>query len=246
MSIDIQYATVMKAGDSLAFYANLDTPSYEVDFPSWVLSIVHADSFVVVYENFATLTKVDLSTGGFRFYSEFTVPSDIPEGEFRFIVYVPYSQEVKYVSNVLKVINNVQAAESYLIKYRNAKDIQGFGYEANANFYNIARLKLEKEQPAREKQTIGYELVNGAFKRVRTIVGKAYNFITGWLDEDGHDAFDIATIHSDFQMNDGSGYVSYERPEDAEYEAETVEEYPLTQGSIRLKQTSYNSSNKGV
>lgn len=244
--IDLRYATVLKAGDSQAFYANLDTPSYEVDFANWVISIVHADSFVVVYDDFATLVKDDLSTGGFRFYCEFTVPVDIPEGEFRFIIYIPYTQEVKFVSNVLKVINNVQAAQSYLIKYRNAADIQNFGYEADETYYNIARLKLEKLQPERVKRNIGYQMVAGGFKRVRTVVGKAYSFITGFMDEDGHDAFDIATIHSDLQLNDGSGWVAFERPEDADYEAETVQEFPLSQGTVSLRQTSYDSSNKGA
>ncbi len=244
--IDVQYASIMKAGDSLAFYANLDTPSYEVDFANWVISIVHADSFVVVYDDFATLTKDDLSTGGFRFYCNFTVPEDIPEGEFRFIIYIPYTQEVKYVSNVLKVINSVQASQSMLIKYRNASDIQNFGYEDNASFYNIARLKLEKLNPERPKENIGYTLVNGAFQRVRTIAGKAYTFVTGFMDEYGHDAMDIATIHSDLKIDDGSGYKSFKRPEDADYEAETVQDFPLVQGTIKLKQTSYDSSNKGV
>lgn len=246
--IDIQSESVMKAGDSLAFYANLNSPSYEVDFANWVISIAHADSFVIVYDDFATLVKDDLSTGGFRFYSEFTVPSDIPEGNFRFIIYIPYTEEVKYVSNIFEVVNNVQSNETYIVKYRNSADIQNFGYEANTSYYNKARLRLEKIQPDRLKQTIGYELVNGAFKRVRTIVGKAYSFITGFMDEDGHDAFDIATIHSDLQMSkaDENTFESYERPEEAEYEADTVQDFPLVQGRIRLKQTSYNSSNKGV
>lgn len=133
-----------------------------------------------------------------------------------------------------------------LVKYRNPADIQNFGYEANASFYNIARLKLEKLNPIRPKENIGYELTNGTFKRVRTIVSKSYDFITGFFDDEGHDAFDMATIHTDLQLNDGSGYVAWERPEDANYEAETTLDYPLVQGSIRLKQTSRNSSNKGV
>lgn len=244
--IDLRWATNMVAGDVMAFYANLDTPSYEVDFDNWVLSIVHADSFVVVYDDFATLTKDDLSSGGFRFYSEFTVPDDIPEGDYRFIIYIPYTDEVKYVSNQLRVINSVAAQNSFLVKYRNSVDIQNFGYEANTSFYNIARLPLRKEQPQREKTNIGYDLVGGGFKRVRTIVGKGYNFITGYLDEDGHDAFDIATIHSDLQLNNDGIYVSHERPEDASYEAETERDFPLSTGTIKLKRTSYNSSNKGV
>lgn len=245
--IDLRFGTNMKAGDSLAFYANLDTPCYEVDFDNWVLSIVHADSFVVVYDDFATIVKDNLSTGGFRFYSEFTVPVDIPEGDFRFIIYIPYTEEVKFVSNVVKVINNVSAANNtFLLKYRNAKDIQNFGYQALTSFYNIVRVPLEQIQPSRQKHNIGYELVGGGFKRVRTVIGKAYQFITGWMDEDGHDAFDIATIHSDVQLNKDGVYNSFERPEDAEYEAETVQNFPLSQGQISLKQTSYNSSNKGV
>jgi hypothetical protein len=132
------------------------------------------------------------------------------------------------------------------IKYRNTSDIQSFGYEANPSFYNIARVKLEKLNPIRPKENIGYELTNGVFKRVRTIVSKSYDFITGFMDDDGHDAFDIATIHSDFQVDEGDGYATWERPEDSDYEAETVQDFPLTQGSIRLKQRSYNSSNKGT
>lgn len=238
--------TIVKAGDALAFYANLDSPSHEVDFDNWVISIVHADSFVIVHDKFATLVKDNLSTGGFRFYCEFNMPDDIPEGNFRFIIYIPYTQEVKFVSNEFKVINNITAADTYLIRYRNAADIQNFGYEALTSFYNIARIKLEKLQPQRPKTTIGYELVNGKFKRVRTIVGKTYDFVTDYLDEEGHDAFDIATIHSVLQLNDGSGWVTYERPEDADYEAETVQDFNLVQATIRLELSSYSSSNKGV
>lgn len=248
--IDLSYETVLKAGDAQAFYANFDTPITDSTFSDWYISIVHADSFIIVYDNFATLTQ-DTVTGGYRFYCEFTVPVGIPEGCYRFMIYHPYatggSDTVKYMSNEIKVISN-SSTDTMMIKYRNAVDMQNFGYAANTSFYNIARLPMEKENPQRQKINKGYPEIDGDYKRVRTITRKAYNFITGRLDEEAHDAFDIATIHSDFQISeyDGATYTQYERPEDADYEADTTQDFPLSQGNIQLRLTSYNSSNRGI
>ena len=139
-------------------------------------------------------------------------------------------------------------SETIFVRYRNRKNIQNFNYESDAfaSYYNVHRVRVNTLQPKRTVISEGYDKIDGSFERVRTAYTKQVNFVTGWWDIEGHDAFETATIHSDFQIWQNNQWNSYTRPDSANYEQDFQEEYPVIQGSILLDKAAFASTNKAL
>ena len=188
--------------------------------------------------------STDILSGGYRFYSnDFTFPTVDP-GCYRFIIVdVAASENVLYISDPFEVV----AASTGLIytKYRNAKDILNYNYDIDG-FYNKTHVELFKRKPQRPTTTQGYVLSSGSFKRVRTLLTKTWEFITGWFDTNEHDGMQATIIHSDLQMYIDSNWESMNLGGDAEYSIEWSDNYEFIQAGVRLQIDDESSSNKAL
>ena len=231
-------------GSVYSFYNNSDTLETTASFNYCGLDLVHADTFVQVIEDVATLST-DILSGGYRFYTEPFVFPQVTQGCYRFIVVdVAAGENVLYISNPFEVVNSDEGL--MLCKYRNAKNILNYNYEGLGSFYNQTHIELLKRKPLRPTTTQGYVLSTGSFKRVRSLLTKTWEFITGWFDTNEHEALLAATVHSDLQLYIDENWESMNLDESSEYTIEWQENYEFVQASVRLQINDRSSSNKAV
>ena len=231
-------------GQTYAWYNNSDSLETTASFNYCGLDLVHADTFIQVVEDVATLST-DILSGGYRFYAEDFVFPVVPEGCYRFIVIdVSAGENVLYISDPFEVVNSTDGL--IYTKYRNAKNILNYNYEGLPSFYNKTHIELFKRKPLRPTTTQGYILSSGSYKRVRTLLTKTWEFITGWFDTSEHDATQAATIHSDLQLLIDDNWESMNLTEENQYTVEWQENYEYIEGSVRLQVNDRSSSNKAL
>lgn len=231
-------------GETYSFYNNSDELETTASFNYCGLDLVHADTFIQVVEDVATIST-DILSGGYRFYADSFVFPQVEEGCYRFIILdVSAGENVLYISDPFEVVSSDTGLIP--IKYRNAKNILNFNYEALTSYYNRGHVELIRRHPQRESKTDGYGLSNGTFKRVRTILTKTWEFITGWFDEKEHDATHSAFIHSDLQLYVDDNWEAMNMTDESSYSPEWQENYEYIQTSVRLQENDRSSSNKAV
>lgn len=232
-------------GAEYAFYNNSDDLEDNANFASWRVDLVHSDSFISVIEGAISLTKDIISGSDYRWYnSGFTFPT-VEDGCYRFVVIdTADSDNVLYISSEFEVVSSDDGL--MLTKYRNAQNILNYNYTTLTTFYNKAHVEMFNRKPSRPVNTEGYSLSSGTFKRVRTILTKTYEFVTGWFDELAHDATQAMIIHSDLQIKINNQYEAMELGEDGEYTADWQENYEYVEASFRLQEEDRSSSNKAV
>ena len=231
-------------GSTYAFYNNSDAIETSLNFNYLVLDLVHADTFIQVVEDIAILSK-DTLTGGFRFYVEDFVFPLVDIGCYRFaVIDTASSDNVLYLSDPFEVVNS--SDDLIYCIYRNEKNILNYNYETLSTFYNKTHIELFKRKPLRPTTTKGYVLSNGSFNRVRTILTKTWEFITGWFDTNEHDALQAIIIHSDLQIIVDGNFVALNLPEGSEYTLDWQENYEFIQASVRLQINDESSSNKAI
>jgi hypothetical protein len=231
-------------GSTYSFYNNSSTLEDDVNFNYWLFSLVHSDSFIPVYEDIATLTKDIISGTDYRWYVDSFVFPSVENGCYRFIVEDTISGNVFYISDQIEVVDSDEGL--MLVKYRNAKNILNYDYETLTTFYNQFHIEMFKRKPQRPETTEGYSLVDGSFKRVRTVLTKTYEFITGWFDEPEHDATHAMTIHSTLDVAYGGNYNAMNKPDNSDYNYDWQDNYEFIQGSVRLEEDDKSSSNKAL
>jgi hypothetical protein len=227
--------------DEVNYYFNTEDLITDASFSTWRLALLNTSN-TIAYDNIATLVQDVITGAEFRWYFQWVVP-DLAYGCYRPIIYDSATNNIKFISEALLQVTN-QTDQTSIIKYRNAVNIQSYNYETLTTWYNQHRLWLIKRAPQRAKESIGYNITSGTFERVRTVVTKSYEFVTEFLDENASDAFDVATIHSDFRIDVGTGMQRYRLPEDSEFQQEWTENYNLADASVRLELMDFSSSNK--
>jgi hypothetical protein len=231
-------------GENYAFYNNADDLETNANFTYWGFDLVHSDTFTSVYDDVTTLSKDIISGSDYRWYADsFEFPS-VPTGCYRFIILDTTDNSVLYISNEIEVTDSTDGL--VYCKYRNAKNKENYNYETLTDFYNLFHVELKRRKPLNPKVTQGYDLSTGSFKRVRTTKTKTYEFVTGWFDEDEHDAMQDMVDHSDLQLVYEGNFNAMNWPDDSEYAIEWQEDYEFIQASIRLEQNDKSTSYKAV
>lgn len=231
-------------GSTYSFYNNSTTLETTASFNYCGLDLVHADDFSVVIRDVATLST-DILAGGYRFYAEdFTFPT-VDEGCYRFIIVdVSVNENVLYISEPFEVVGSDTGL--MYCKYRNAKNILNYNYEGIPAYYNKVHIELAKRKPLRPTTTQGYVLSSGSFKRIRTLLTKTWEFVTGWFDTKEHDAVQAVTIHSDLQLYIDSNWELMNVSDEGQYTLDWQENYEYIQASVRMQVNERSSSNKAV
>jgi hypothetical protein len=231
-------------GSTYAFYNNSDTLETTASFNYAGLDLVHADTFIQVVTDVTTLST-DILTGGYRFYATDFVFPTVAEGCYRFIIVdVSAGENVLYISDPFEVITS--STGLIYTKYRNGKNILNYNYETLSTYYNKTHVELFKRKPQRPTTTQGYELSTGSFKRVRTLLTKTWEFITGWFDTNEHDAMQAAIVHSDLQLYIDHNWESMNLGDGSEYLLEWSDNYGFIQASVQLQINDKSSSNKAL
>lgn len=231
-------------GTSYSFYNNSDDLEDDANFNYWVLSLVHSDSFEVVIEDIATLSKDIISGTDYRWYLDNYEFPNIATGCYRFIIEDTISGNIFYISDIMEAVSSDEGL-MYSV-YRNAKNILNYNYEGLGGYYNKVHVEMFKRKPSRGETTEGYTLVSGSYKRVRTVLTKTYEFITGWFDEKEHDAAHAMTIHSSLSIGIDGNLTPMTKSDNSEYEVNWEDNYEFIQGSVRLENDSESSSNKAL
>ena len=231
-------------GETYSWYNNSDDLETDASFNYCGLDLVHADTFIQVIEDVATLAT-DIFSGGYRFYADDFVFPEVESGCYRFIVLdVSASEEVLYISDPFEVVSSTDGL--IYSKFRNGKNILNYNYEGLPTYYNKTHVELLRRKPIRPTTTQGYSLSSGSFKRVRTLLTKSFEFVTGWFDEKEHDAMQQMAIHSDMNLAINGNFELMNFSEDSEYLLEWQENYEYIQASIRLQINDRSSSNKAL
>ena len=193
-----------------------------------------------------TLTKDIISGSSYRFYSSFVVPINLTAGACYYLAVVDATDStVKYLSNKLIASNSIKS-NMKLIRYRNDKNILNFNYESLSTLYNQFVIELAVIQSQYPTTRIGYDLVSGAFKEVRSTAGVNKKFITRSYNSDNHEAFNAATIHNTYQISEDGDWTTYTRTDDADYSVDWVDEFELAHGEITLQKDTTFASSKAI
>lgn len=232
---------VLIGGDAFNFYVNLNDPVSDLSFSNRLDLVMEVgDGFALVAQDVATVNRDFVDGTNHNFYASFTVPFDLTEGCYRLIIVNASAELVRFVSR--SMIYQSTTDYTLPIRYRNNLDILNYGYVALSSFYNTFRLALMKRQVLKQINQNGYDLIDGSFYPVRTVMGRTEEFILIWANEFMHESFEAATIHSNFEIGTKTGWSQYVRKD--EYQVDWNEDYPLADGSIRLEQKSTFNSNK--
>jgi hypothetical protein len=231
-------------GETYAFYNNSNELEDNVEFNYWSFNIVHSDTFITVYEDVTVLTKDIISGTDYRWYAEdFSFPN-IDTGCYRFVIIDTVQNNVLYISNEFEVVD--ESTDLMYVKYRNAVNMLNYNYEGLPTFENKFHVEVFNRKPQNKLTTQGYDLSSGSFKRIRTIRTKDIELITGWFDENEHEATNSMIIHSDFYLGLDGVFRLMNFPDGFEYFVEWQENYDLIEASFRLEIDSRSTSNKGV
>ena len=232
-------------GSTYAFYNNSTELEDNVNFNYWAFDLVQADTFQVVYEDITTLSKDIISGTDYRWYADdFQFPT-VETGCYRFVILdLADSNNVLYMSDEIEVVDSDDGL--IYVNFRNAKNILNYNYEVLTEFYNRTHIEMFYRKPLRPTSTQGYTLSGGSFKRVRTLLTKSFEFITGWFDQKEHDAMQEMIIHSELNIAIDGNFKLMNLPEGNEYLLEWEENYEFIQASTRLQVDDRSSSNKAL
>ena len=229
-------------GSTYQFYNNSDSLETNVNFNYWTISIVHSDSFVLVLSDFATLAKDIISGTDYRWYVDPFVFPTIPIGCYRMVIEDTVSGNIINISNIIEVVSD--DTDLMLVTFRNAKNILNYNYVTLTEFYNTFHIEMFKRKPLKPEKAEGYDLVDGTFKRVSTTFTKDYEFVTGWFDENEHDATQAAIIHSSLRIAYNNQYNTMSKKDD--YDLGWDENYEYKEATFRLQEIDKSSYNKAL
>jgi hypothetical protein len=231
-------------GETYAFYNNSDELEDNVEFNYWGFDLVHADTFIPVYEDVTVLSKDIISGSDYRWYAEdFTFP-DVENGCYRFIIVDTVQSNVLYVSDIIEVVDSTN--DLMYARFRNASNMLNYNYEGLPSFNNKTHIEMFDRKPLLNTTSQGYDLTDGSFKRIRTVRTKNIELITGWFDENEHEATQSMIIHSDFYLGLDNEFKLLNFPEGFEYSPDWQENYEFIQVAFRLEIDERSTSNKGI
>lgn len=231
-------------GETYSFYNNSNELEDNVEFNYWGFDLVHADSFIPVFEDVTVLTKDIISGTDYRWYAEDFEFPDVEPGCYRFIILDTVQNNVLYVSDVIEVVDSTD--NLMYVKYRNAVNMLNYNYEGLPSFNNKFHVELFDRKPLIKTTTQGYSLTDGSFQRVRTIRTKDIEMITGWFDENEHEAMQAMIVHSAFNLALDNEFKVMNFPDGSEYLPEWQENYEFIQVAFRLEIDNRSTSNKAL
>ncbi len=208
------YTLPLLRTDVLSIFGNVQFDSTVIGFTNLKIGLWKVNEGIYLGD-IANLNQNIISGTIYSFYAdEWTVPQ-LPVGDYQFFLFndTDFSGEtnIYYWSNVLRRIASPGYTSS--VKYRNAVDTLGYGYESAPSFFNKFRVDLWTGRPNFNENVKGYETYQGDLIRVKSDIQKLVEFQTRFLDEGRHEAFFSMLGHSSIEI-DGVTYKKGEQSYD--------------------------------
>lgn len=179
-------------------YANLDTTIEDTDFSNWVVGLFNTQGTEV--QIIGSPTKDAITGTEFRFYFSFTISVGI-SGDHFFAIYNSSNNEVKYQSNVFKVITLEDVKKYVFVQFRNTSNLDNFNYQVftgyNSFFLDLDAIEYDYEyelQTYREQST-------GIRRRQKNQKSKFVKLEADFFDEEASDAMYSLSDHDDILLN---------------------------------------------
>lgn len=227
-------------GKQIRFYVNLDNPiPSAVDIANVQMDLITCDDTPsVVIADVVTLSKNNVNDNGdFHVYGSWTIPATLNHDEsYRFAIFNSSTDELYFISNSMRV-----RQEGYHVKleYKDTGDIFEYYYSnMPAEFINTYWLSINISKPEPSEEAEGYDKIDNSFETVRSTFRKQREFITEWFDDERHDAFVAAIRHQTLIIDNRK----YEKASDQGYQPDWNQNYPLSEGTVKLDDLEFSET----
>jgi hypothetical protein len=144
---------------------------------------------------------------------------------------------IKYETNclIVRTLTEPNIRGTHLLRFQHNSDIYGYDWREIVDPYTI-RLQSNMVGYSYPKEDAVYRsATSGRTRTTRTIIDKKYNFETYWLDEDGHDGFNLLAHSKLFSINGEACTV------DGEYEIGFNVQMNIAKGTLGVLVKNYSS-----
>lgn len=198
------YMPIIRNGEKYSFFTNFDSIMEFANRFNYVLGIFEEGELNVseTYGLTAIRTQIQGKNADF-FYSEFT-PVSLENGTYRLAIYDPTnSNNILFISNFIKVDNEVDTRKTALIKYRNSDVIDGFQYDLLPEFVNQIRVNLfqidaPEWDPDFEDEN---QVTNAEHRYISLAQRRAYPVKADNFDNEAMEALESFLTHNEIYVN---------------------------------------------
>lgn len=211
-----RYFIPIQSIDTVSFFLNTPEPLTYTGFDDLVLSTFDLAGNEIT-ANIATLSKIDLSGGGYRIYCEdIALVNEEQDGVYFFAIYNSNDNSVFQVLNVFEAIG-IDQLDSYIrVEYRHSTNIFNFNYEELPLFYNKIYLEINEINRVGEyEKDIYQERTTGYIRPRKNIYREVVTLESYQFDYPFNSAMRALSMHDDILIN-GNPYQiksGYEAPQ---------------------------------
>ncbi len=231
------YTVPLFKGDGINIFGNFVLDDTVVPFSGLKVGLWSEDLGIYL-RNITTINQIIISGNNYSFYFDEWVVPDLPNDNFRFIIYRESPDAHLFLSNTFRKVPNTDFTS--LVRYRNAADALGYLYESIPSFFNEFRIDLWTGRPNFNENVRGHDTYDGGFIQVKSDIQKIRNFQTRFFDEGAHEAFFSMLSHSNVLIDD----IQYKKTQDSGYEIEWSEDddNQIGNGAVDLLRVDYSEA----
>ena len=210
MNDECFYTLPLYKGDGINIFGNFVLDDSVVPFSGLKVGLWSKDLGIYL-RNITTINQIIISGDNYSFYFDEWIVPDLPNDNFRFIIYRENPDTQLYLSNSFRKIPNTNYTA--WVKYNNSVDTLGYLYESAPSFFNEFRIDLWTGRPNFNENVKGYETYEGELIKVKSDIQKLIEFQTRFFDAGSHEAFFSMLSHSSIEI-DGITYKKGEQSYD--------------------------------
>ena len=133
------YTLPLYAGDGINIFGNFVLDDSVVPFSGLKVGL-WSKALGIYLRNITTINQVVINGDNYSFYFDEWIVPDLPNDNFRFIIYRESPDTHLYLSNSFRKVSNTKYTS--WIKYNNAANTLGYQYESAPSFFNEFRIDL--------------------------------------------------------------------------------------------------------
>lgn len=223
-------------GDTFQFYTNFENNIFNSALQS--IKIIEGETIINDVNRFVLLIE---DSGLDNNLITLNIPiTNNTERVFKIGIVNNNNNEIVYISNCFKVLKRTEKNlnNTHLLSFRHNTNIYNYEWQALGDLdpdytVRVPSSILEFSYP--KEDAVYKSATSGKPRKSRTILSKAYQFQTYYLDEQGHDAVNLAVNFDRFLIN-GDEFVA-----DGAYEVEFQQLTNIHIGTISLLQKRYGA-----